>query len=139
MAVKLHNPTIKEIKKELHKRYNEFKSRIIRDGEVFINSKGDFVDAENVNLMNEKIESHHEIIDKMIESDKNCINMLSKACEYMGEYKSYSITNYAVLCENKIVCFTGSDVMDADNLCDFLEKNFPNKKFYISQEFPSIE
>lgn len=119
MALKI--PTIEEIKKELNKQYNKF-------------MKIEFTDVEKI-----KIESHHEIIDKMIESDEKHINMLSKACEYMGKYKSYSITNYAVLCENKIVCFTGSDVMDASNLCDFLEKKFPNKGFYISQEFPSIE
>ncbi len=120
MAIEL--PTIEEIKKEINKR--------LWDMGILINYKYEF---------EKKIESHHEIIDKMIDNDKKYINILSKACEYMSKYKSYSITNYAVLCENKIVCFTGSDVMDADNLCSFLERNFPNKKFYISEEFLSIE
>lgn len=85
------------------------------------------------------IESNHEIINKMLEpKNEYSNNMLSEACKFMGECKKYSITNYAVCCDGKIVCFTGSEVIDASNLCDFLEKKFPGKKFYNSQEFPEI-
>jgi len=85
------------------------------------------------------IESHHEIIDKLIETrESDYRTILSDACEFMDGNKMYSITNYAVLCEDKIVCFTGSDVMDASNMCYFLKQKFPDKDFYHSEEFPEI-
>ena len=84
------------------------------------------------------LESNHEIIDKMIECDENYKSIISEACKYIGQHKTYSITNYAVLCDNKLVCFTGSDIIDAINLCDFLDKKFPGKKFYYSDEFLEI-
>lgn len=83
------------------------------------------------------IEVHHEIIDKFIKTNDDYKSIISEACTFMG--KKYSVTNYAVTCDNKIVCFTGSDICDAVNLCSFLEKKFPGKHFSYSEEFPSID
>jgi hypothetical protein len=85
------------------------------------------------------VEIHDEIIDEMIKQKDDHTTMMSEACKFMGEHKYYSITNYAVICEGKIVCFTGPDVIDAGNLCHFLETKFPGKNFTHSSEFPSIE
>lgn len=74
----------------------------------------------------------NEITDKLIEE-----NLLTKIA---GKVRMmYSITNYAILCDSKIVCFCGSDIMNADNISHQLKKIFPDKTFYISEEFPSFE
>ena len=51
----------------------------------------------------------------------------------------YSITNYAVLCDGEMICFCGSDIMDADRISAEIGYLFPDKKFYVSEEFPAFD
>lgn len=74
------------------------------------------------------IQSAHEIIDDIIEKD--IMSEISQECDVM-----YSITNYAVLCDNKLLCFAGSDIIVADNLCDAFKRRYPDNEFTITDEF----
>lgn len=47
----------------------------------------------------------------------------------------YGITNYAVTCDNKLFCFAGSDIMDAENIKAYLSSKFKDKEFKITDEF----
>ena len=47
----------------------------------------------------------------------------------------YHLTNYAVMLNDKIVCFTGSDIINARNVEDMLKEKYPDLEFYISEEF----
>ena len=73
-----------------------------------------------------------DIIDDIIKKDIH-----REICKYLK--MCYSISNYAVLCDDKILCFAGSDIIDAVNICDFLSKKYPNNKFETSGEFMSFE
>lgn len=45
---------IEGLKNEFWKRYIEYRMRMMRDGEVFIDCKGNFIDPEKVELKEEK-------------------------------------------------------------------------------------
>lgn len=57
--------------------------------------------------------------------------------------KQYHLTNYAIYTyvNNKPInlCYTGSDIMDADNIRIHLAGKYPNKGFFITNEFVSFE
>lgn len=74
------------------------------------------------------IETDGDLIDDIIEK-----NIHNEICERFN--KLHSITNYAVTCDGKLLCFTGSDIIDAHNIRSFLRKKYPNRKFNISEEF----
>lgn len=75
---------------------------------------------------------HDEITDDLIFNNK--LTKIAKTVGYM-----YGVTNYAILCDGKIVCSCGSDIVDADNIYIQLSKMYPKKEFSISDEFPSFD
>jgi len=81
------------------------------------------------------IKANNEVIDKLIEV-VDFSSDLKKIAENLN--CDTGITNYAVSCDNKLVAFCGSDIIQADNVCSELEKIFPDKEFTISEEFLSI-
>lgn len=66
--------------------------------------------------------------------DENIKNIL-----YHGSFKNYSAPTYAIMHENQIVCFVGSDIVDADNVKGYLSRKYPEYEFYISNEAISFE
>ena len=81
------------------------------------------------------IKANQKVIDKLIEHFDST-SPIKKIAETLN--CNISITNYAVSCDNELVCFCGPDIIHADNVCSELEKIFPDKKFTISEEFLSI-
>lgn len=79
-------------------------------------------------MSTEILKAHDEIIDEIL--NKNLCNKIAEENGVM-----YYPTNYAITCENKLVCYTGSDYIVANNIQNSLEKYFPNKEFLISEEF----
>lgn len=75
-----------------------------------------------------KLESAGEMIDKILEDETH-----KEICEKFDV--GYYITNYAVTCDDKLLCFTGSDIIDADNIRNFLRRKYPDHEFDISEEF----
>jgi hypothetical protein len=78
------------------------------------------------------IESANDIIDDILEK-----KIYKEICEKFN--KLYSITNYAVLCDGKLLCFTGGDITDAWDIEKFLRSKYTNHEFSISDEFMSFE
>ncbi len=81
------------------------------------------------------IKANQEVINKLIEVNKFSSD-LKKIAENLN--CDTGITNYAVSCDDRLVCFCGSDIIHADNVCSELKKVFPDKHFVISEEFLSI-
>ena len=72
-----------------------------------------------------------DLIDDLIE--KNHHVKIANYCKVQ-----FSITNYGIYSNDGFVCFTGSDIIDADNICCKLRKLYPNKDFNITEEFMSF-
>lgn len=70
----------------------------------------------------------HETIDNMIENNHHV-----EIAKYSN--LKFSITNYGIYSDEGFICFTGSNIINADNICDKLRRLYPNKKFYIAEEF----
>jgi len=73
-------------------------------------------------------------IDKLYENEKELIHEICKEFK-----KQYSDPAYAIMLENEIVCFTGSDIIDADNILIYLKNKYPDLDFQISNESISFE
>lgn len=62
----------KEIEKRVQKKYDEFRLRMMRDGEVFIDRKGNFIEPENINpdifIFKDKIDADKFIKDNIVSS-----------------------------------------------------------------------
>jgi hypothetical protein len=76
------------------------------------------------------------MVDKLYEDDLKIIREIMQ----LTRAKNFSAPSYSVLYgdENEIILNTGSDIIDADNVCSFLNKKFNTDKFYISNEYISI-
>lgn len=79
----------------------------------------------------------------MIEIDGDLIDDIIENNVHHEIYERFkiqnSITNYAVTCDEKLVCFTGSDIIDADNIRGFLQRKYTDRTFSITDEFMSFE
>jgi hypothetical protein len=62
---------------------------------------------------------------------------INEICEKFGKY--YHPGSYAVLCNGKMLCFTGPDIMSADNIVCFLRDKYPENQYAISDEILVFE
>jgi hypothetical protein len=77
------------------------------------------------------------IIDKIFYGNdrKNNIDNILK----LTNKKYYHPSGYCIMSNNEIICFTGSDIVNADNVCTFLRKKYPEIEFNISNQFFTFE
>ena len=77
--------------------------------------------------MSEKKESIVEINTELAREICNKLNMY------------YYLTSYAILTKignkNIILCYAGTDIIDAVNIREILIKKYPDQIFFISEEF----
>ena len=68
------------------------------------------------------------------------VNTVLMLCEKFG--MKYCLSNYAIMTKVRekehILCYTGSDIVDAHNMCEELGRAYSAQTFYISPEIVEI-